>query len=103
MADTDPAPREPTEVPEPGVDPEPADIVVCCRHLVAVDLGTVDALARLAGAARRLGTRVRLAGVSPALRELLDLTGLDVSDLGRLEAPAVRTKLFELPVTETER
>jgi hypothetical protein len=40
------------------------------------DLGTVDALARLQLASRRLGCRVRLLHASVELRELLDLTGL---------------------------
>ena len=40
------------------------------------DLGTIDALARMALAARRLGHTVELVRVRPDLRELLDLAGL---------------------------
>jgi anti-anti-sigma regulatory factor len=40
------------------------------------DLATIDALARLALAARRRGGRVRLRGTSEHLRQLIRLTGL---------------------------
>ena len=40
------------------------------------DAVTVDALARLALAARRGGSRVRLIGASPELRELVAFMGL---------------------------
>jgi hypothetical protein len=40
------------------------------------DLGTVDALARMALTARRLGHRVELQRARPELRELLELAGL---------------------------
>jgi anti-anti-sigma regulatory factor len=40
------------------------------------DLGTIDALARLQLAARRLGLDLRLRDVSPELCELIDLVGL---------------------------
>jgi anti-anti-sigma regulatory factor len=40
------------------------------------DLATIDALARLALAARRRGSRVRLRGASDHLRQLIRLTGL---------------------------
>ncbi|MGA2307105.1 MAG: hypothetical protein ABSH29_23375 [Acidimicrobiales bacterium] len=42
------------------------------------DIGTVDEVARLALLARRLGGRIILSDVSPALRSLLDLAGLPV-------------------------
>lgn len=42
-----------------------------------VTLATVDALARLRLAARRVGLDVRLAAEEPELRELLRLTGLE--------------------------
>jgi hypothetical protein len=42
-----------------------------------VTLATVDALARLRLAARRVGLDVRLAADEPELRELLRLTGLE--------------------------
>lgn len=83
---------------------EPArEIVVCCRHLVVVDLGTVDALGRIAVAARRLGTSVTLRDVSVELRELLDLVGLELSAGGRLQASTTRPQLLELPLPERER
>jgi ABC-type transporter Mla MlaB component len=40
------------------------------------DLATVDGLARLALAARRIGRSVRLVGAAPALSELLGFSGL---------------------------
>ncbi len=42
----------------------------------APDLAAVDELCRLAVAARRLGCRVRLTDVDPALAELLELAGV---------------------------
>jgi hypothetical protein len=41
-----------------------------------VDIGTVDALARLQLTARRLGWRLRLREVPVELRELIELAGL---------------------------
>jgi anti-anti-sigma regulatory factor len=41
-----------------------------------VDIGTVDALARLQLSARRLGRRLRLREVPIELRELIELAGL---------------------------
>jgi hypothetical protein len=46
------------------------------RAAIDPDLGTVDALARLALTARRLGCRVRLEHASSDLRALLTLAGL---------------------------
>jgi hypothetical protein len=43
---------------------------------MAIDLGTVDALARLRLAGKRLGFEVRLASPSEELLELLELAGL---------------------------
>jgi hypothetical protein len=40
------------------------------------ELATVDALARLSLLARRRGVRIVLGGVSPALGDLIELTGL---------------------------
>jgi hypothetical protein len=40
------------------------------------ELATVDALARVTLLLRRRGIRLELGGVSPALRELIDLAGL---------------------------
>ena len=53
-------------------DPEPA----------AHDLAAVDELCRLALVAGRLGCRVRLLDVDPALHELLVLAGIDELVLG---------------------
>jgi ABC-type transporter Mla MlaB component len=51
-------------------------LVVDVRAVIDPDLGTVDALARLALTARRLGCRVRLEHASSDLRALLALAGL---------------------------
>lgn len=54
-----------------------AGTIVCdVGSLTDLDFGTVDALARLELAARRLGRRLRLVRASPELRELLGLAGL---------------------------
>ena len=57
---------------------EQAVTVLTCdaRGLVREDLGTVDALARLQVAARRLGCPLVLCGVSHDLRGLIALLGL---------------------------
>jgi ABC-type transporter Mla MlaB component len=51
-------------------------VLVCDVRGVEADVGTVDALARLQLAARRLGLEISLAGVSRDLRQLIDLCGL---------------------------
>jgi len=51
-------------------------IVFDLRNLGEVDAGTVDALARLQVAARRLDARIILRNVPSELSELLDLMGL---------------------------
>lgn len=52
-------------------------VVVCdVAGLGPPGLATVDALARMELAARRVGGRIRLHGADPALRALLDLVGL---------------------------
>ncbi len=54
-----------------------ADVIVCdVGALVNPDASTVDALARLALTARRLGCQVWLRNASSELRELLSLVGL---------------------------
>jgi hypothetical protein len=55
--------------------------VVCCtvEGPGPPDLATVDDVAFLALLARRLGGGIVLADVSPALRSLLELTGLDLA------------------------
>ena len=56
---------------------EERDPLICdVAALVAADLGTVDALARLAVAARKLGCDIRLQGTGPVLSELLEFVGL---------------------------
>ena len=55
----------------------PAPIVECdVGVIVEPDIDTVDALAHLALAARRVGCDLRLRDASPDLRALLDLAGL---------------------------
>ena len=44
--------------------------------MTAPDLGDVEVLCRLAGAARRLGCRAHLVGADPDLHSLLDLAGV---------------------------
>lgn len=54
------------------------DAIVCdVSTLTEPDLGTVDALARLELAVKKLGGALALCGVGPRLRELLELTGLE--------------------------
>lgn len=55
---------------------EPARTLRCEVAGLAADALTLDALARLALAARRSGGELALGGASPALRELIALTGL---------------------------
>ena len=71
---------------------ERAPVVVLCDagSLRRPDIGTVDELARLALALRRLGCRFEIRHASPELRDLLALAGLDgalpCSDASGLEA-----------------
>jgi anti-anti-sigma regulatory factor len=51
-------------------------VLICDVHGVDPDAGTVDALARLQLAARRMGLEIGLAGTSRELRSLIDLCGL---------------------------
>lgn len=54
-----------------------ADVVVCdVDSVTEADLGIIDALARLALAAHRLGRPVVLRDAAPELRELLAFAGL---------------------------
>ncbi|MFE7479960.1 STAS domain-containing protein [Streptomyces sp. NPDC057552] len=57
----------------PGAAPVECDVGGVDR----ADLALVEAVARLALVARRAGRRLRLRGVSPELRALLDLVGLE--------------------------
>ena len=62
-----------------------AEVLVCdVAALTHPNAGTIEALARLQLAARRLGREVRLRDPSRELRELVDLFGL--SDALRVEA-----------------
>ena len=54
----------------------PIEILRCEVAGVAADAVAVDALARLALAARRAGCQVRLCGASEELRALVELSGL---------------------------
>ena len=51
-------------------------LLVCEVHDVAADAVAIDALARLALAARRHGCQVRFRGASPELRALVVFMGL---------------------------
>jgi ABC-type transporter Mla MlaB component len=53
-----------------------ADVLLCDVAGVAADAVAVDALARLALAARRRGCDVRLRGASPELLALVDFVGV---------------------------
>jgi hypothetical protein len=52
------------------------DTVVWDAGPLPAEIATVDALARLTLLARRQGAVIQLRGVSPELRELIDLAGL---------------------------
>ena len=54
-----------------------APVLICEVRGVAADAVSIDALARLALAARRYGCQVRLLGASAELRELVSFMGLD--------------------------
>ena len=59
------------------------------------DLGAVDALARVALQAARLGGGITLSDVAPALRELLELAGLGVEVAGQAEVGEERTAVVD--------
>ena len=63
--------RESSEGSGPG--PLPCE----CGGIADPDVGTIEALARMALAARRLGHRLELRATRPDLRELLVLVGLE--------------------------
>ena len=52
-------------------------VLLCDVSDEPADIGTVDLLARLQLVARRYGCQIRLRGVSPELRELIEFAGLD--------------------------
>ena len=63
--------------PQPPLEPNGRIVVVCdVRGLVRQDLDAIDAVARLALAARRLGCGVRLENASSELRDLVAFVGL---------------------------
>jgi anti-anti-sigma regulatory factor len=63
-------------------EPQPRTIV-CDVGILAADVTTIDALARLQLIARRLGRELRLRGASRELVELLELCG--VGEILRVE------------------
>jgi ABC-type transporter Mla MlaB component len=66
----------PTMAPQPAMVRRGAELVCDVGGLAHADAATVDALARLQLAARRLGWSIRLRNASDELRELLELMGL---------------------------
>ena len=68
------------------------DVVACDVCGVEPDAVTVDALARLQLAARRLGCCVQLRNVSPELLELVELMGMTHVFADALEAPSPGTR-----------
>jgi ABC-type transporter Mla MlaB component len=79
LASLDPADVGPLiEHVVPGADPDGPSLILCdLTQLAAADMGTVDALARLALRARRLGCSISLRDPSSELCELLAFAGLD--------------------------
>jgi ABC-type transporter Mla MlaB component len=69
-------PSEPGSAHAPQPPPAPGVVDVDVGRLAHCDLGTIDGLARLALEERRAGRRIRLVGASPALAELVALSGL---------------------------
>jgi ABC-type transporter Mla MlaB component len=75
-------PIEPADIPAVCVDAyrlldeAGRSPVVCEAAALGADLASVDALARIALTAQRLGVVVRFEAPPAALRDLLDLTGL---------------------------
>jgi ABC-type transporter Mla MlaB component len=77
-----------------ALEPDGAHAVLCEVSGVPADAGSVDALARLALAARRRGFQLRLCGVRDELRELVEFMGLAdalPADPPRPAAPEGRT------------
>jgi len=62
--------------------PAPCTIVCDTSGVRDADVGVVEALARLALAARRTGLELALVGVGSELRELIELAGLGQVLLG---------------------
>ncbi len=66
------------------------DPLVCDVAGLPADILAVDALVRLELAARRLGRRIRLAGVPPELDALIELCGLRAVLAGTAGEPEER-------------
>jgi ABC-type transporter Mla MlaB component len=60
-----------------AIDQRSGPIRCGCDGIAEPDVGTIDALARMALTARRCGSRLELRGTRPDLRELLALVGLE--------------------------
>lgn len=79
-------------------------VIHCDAGALAADALTVDALARLALAARRRGRRVRLSRPSPELAALLSLVGLaEVFGLGLACGPGRQAEEREQSLRVEER
>ena len=77
LASLDPADVGPLiEHVVPGADPDGPSVLCDLTQLAEADMGTVDALARLALRARRLGCSISLRDPSSELCELLAFAGL---------------------------
>ena len=77
-------------IPALAVESDDERIVCDAGALTGADLATVDALARLALAARRSGRRMRVRHAPQVLRELLALAGL--ADVVPCEASAIEVR-----------
>jgi hypothetical protein len=80
----------------------PRTILCDARGAEGADLGVVEALARLALAARRAGLELALVGVTSELRGLIALAGLERVLLGG-EALGEPEQREETPGVEKER
>lgn len=65
----------------------PGSVLVCEVGRAAIDAVTVDALARLALAARRYDRQIVLRGASPAIAALIEFMGLESVLLDPSPAP----------------
>jgi hypothetical protein len=78
------------------------DAVACDVSELAAELAAVDALARLALVARRLGCPLKVRRASPALRDLVELCGL-TDALGVVGRNGRQPEEREQPVHVEER
>jgi hypothetical protein len=82
-------------------DDDGREEVIARLEATMLDLGLVDALARLQCRARRAGKQVQVRDASPALRGLLDLVGLaGVLAVEPLGQPELRKQLRVEEVVE---